>query len=36
VFGVGLLVVSVLGFWIFFRRRGWIGADATGGNARPE
>ena len=25
VFGVGLLVFSVLGFWVYFRRRGWLG-----------
>jgi magnesium transporter len=29
VFGVGLLVASTIGFWIFFRRKGWIGPDAT-------
>ena len=34
VFGVGLLVVSAVGFWIYFRRRGWIGNDATGGDAQ--
>jgi magnesium transporter len=33
VFGVGLLVVSVLGFYVWFRHRGWIGNDATGGDA---
>jgi len=26
VLGLGLLVVSVVGFWIFFRRRGWLGS----------
>ncbi len=31
VFGVGLLVVSVLGFVIFFRRKGWIGPNASDG-----
>jgi magnesium transporter len=31
VFGVGLLVFSVIGFWIFFRRKGWIGPDASVG-----
>ena len=31
VFGVGLLVFSVLGFWIYFRRKGWIGQDAVEG-----
>ena len=36
VFGVGLLVVSVVGFLVFFRRRGWLGADATGGDAHPD
>jgi len=29
VFGVGLLVASTVGFGIFFRRKGWIGPDAT-------
>jgi magnesium transporter len=29
VFGVGLLVASTIGFWIFFRRKGWIGPNAT-------
>jgi len=29
VFGVALLVLSVLGFWIFFRRKGWVGPDAA-------
>ena len=24
VFGIGLLVVSVIGFWIYFRRKSWI------------
>ena len=28
VFGVGLLVASVLGFWVYFRRKGWIGRSA--------
>ncbi len=32
VFGLGLLVVSVIGFVIFFRRRGWIGRDAAAGS----
>ena len=35
VFGVGLLVVSVLGFYLWFRHRGWIGRDATGGDTAP-
>jgi magnesium transporter len=30
VFGIGLLVASTIGFWVFFRRKGWIGPDATG------
>jgi magnesium transporter len=34
VFGVALLVVSVVGFAIFFRRKGWLGPDATGGAAK--
>ena len=33
VFGVGLLVVSAVGFLAWFARKGWIGRDATGGNA---
>ena len=24
VFGIGLLVVSVVGFWVYFRRKGWM------------
>jgi magnesium transporter len=36
VFGVGLLVVSTALFWLYFRRRGWIGGDATGGDAHAE
>jgi magnesium transporter len=35
VFGVGLLVVSVFGFWLFFRSKGWIGKDATLGTTPP-
>jgi magnesium transporter len=31
VFGVGLLVFSVVGFMVYFRRKGWLGPDATGG-----
>ncbi len=30
VFGVGLLIGSVIGFWVYFRRKGWIGANAAG------
>ena len=29
VFGIGLLVVSVIGFWIFFSRKGWIGRGSA-------
>jgi magnesium transporter len=36
VFGVGLLVVSVIGFWIFFRRKGWIGQAVTGDAAQAD
>jgi len=36
VFGVALLVVSVVGFWIYFRRKGWIGQDATGGSSKAD
>jgi magnesium transporter len=36
VFGIGLLVASTVGFWIFFRRKGWIGQDATGGTSQAE
>jgi magnesium transporter len=36
VFGIGLLVVSVLGFWIFFRRKGWIGQQAIIGEPPTE
>ena len=36
VFGIGLLVASTIGFWIFFRRKGWIGQDATGGTSRAD
>jgi magnesium transporter len=32
VLGLGLLVVSVFGLWLWFRRRGWVGRDATGGD----
>ena len=24
VFGLGLLVASVVGFWVYFRRKGWL------------
>jgi magnesium transporter len=34
VFGVGLMVFSVVGFWIFFRRKGWIGPNASVGAAQ--
>jgi magnesium transporter len=27
VLGLGLLVVSIVGFWIFFRRKGWLGSS---------
>ena len=36
VFGIGLLVASVFGFWVWFARNGWIGGDATGGDARAD
>ena len=36
VFGVGLLVASVLAFWVWFRHRGWIGRDAIGATARAD
>jgi magnesium transporter len=29
VFGIGLLVVSVVGFFIFFRRKAWIGGSKS-------
>ena len=29
VFGIGLLAVSVIGFWIFFTRKGWLGRKAS-------
>jgi magnesium transporter len=25
--GLGLLLVSIIGFWIFFRRKGWLGSS---------
>jgi magnesium transporter len=36
VFGVGLMLFSTIGFLVFFRRKGWIGPDATGGAASPD
>ena len=27
VLGLGLLLASIVGFWIFFRRKGWLGSN---------
>lgn len=36
VLGIGLLVLSIIGFRFWFRRRGWIGQNATGGTENPD
>jgi len=35
VFGIGLLVASVVGFFIFFRRKAWIGGSSAGTGGTP-